>query len=130
MNFLDPTTLVLFGATLVGGLMLVVAVMRDLRQARWLIAAMLFFSALAPQAERSGWYNNLWIRPLQERRAELYAASAVMLLLAALVHKARTSLRVFPGVLAVFFAIGLRKGLMDFVVEWYAQRRSGPGERG
>jgi branched-chain amino acid transport system permease protein len=28
------------------------------------------------------------------------------------------------GVVILFFAIGLRKGLMDFVVEWYAQRRS------
>jgi branched-chain amino acid transport system permease protein len=27
-------------------------------------------------------------------------------------------------VVILFFAIGLRKGLMDFVVEWYAQRRS------
>jgi len=34
------------------------------------------------------------------------------------------------GVVILFFAIGLRKGLMDFVVEWYAQRRTGPGERG
>src|SRR3979411_1513895 len=31
------------------------------------------------------------------------------------------------GIVILFFAIGLRKGLMDFVVEWYAQRR---GERG
>ena len=31
------------------------------------------------------------------------------------------------GVVILFFAIGLRKGLMDFVVEWYAQRR-GSGE--
>jgi branched-chain amino acid transport system permease protein len=27
------------------------------------------------------------------------------------------------GILILFFAIGLRKGLMDFVVEWYVQRR-------
>ncbi|MCP4617336.1 MAG: branched-chain amino acid ABC transporter permease [Bradyrhizobium sp.] len=27
------------------------------------------------------------------------------------------------GIVILFFAIGLRKGLMDFVVEWYAQRR-------
>ncbi|MFB9263893.1 branched-chain amino acid ABC transporter permease [Bradyrhizobium erythrophlei] len=27
------------------------------------------------------------------------------------------------GVVILFFAIGLRKGLMDFVVQWYAQRR-------
>ncbi|MBI5261833.1 MAG: branched-chain amino acid ABC transporter permease [Bradyrhizobium sp.] len=27
------------------------------------------------------------------------------------------------GVVILFFAIGLRKGLMDFVVEWYTQRR-------
>jgi branched-chain amino acid transport system permease protein len=32
------------------------------------------------------------------------------------------------GIVILFFAIGLRKGLMDFVVEWYAQRRA--GERG
>jgi branched-chain amino acid transport system permease protein len=34
------------------------------------------------------------------------------------------------GIVILFFAIGLRKGLMDFAVEWYAQRRGGPGERG
>ncbi len=34
------------------------------------------------------------------------------------------------GVVILFFAIGLRKGLMDYVLEWYAQRRDGPGERG
>ena len=33
------------------------------------------------------------------------------------------------GIVILFFAIGLRKGLMDFVVEWYAQRRAGSGER-
>ena len=27
------------------------------------------------------------------------------------------------GIVILFFAIGLRKGLMDFVVEWYAERR-------
>jgi branched-chain amino acid transport system permease protein len=34
------------------------------------------------------------------------------------------------GIVILFFAIGLRKGLMDFAVEWYAQRRNGNGERG
>jgi branched-chain amino acid transport system permease protein len=34
------------------------------------------------------------------------------------------------GIVILFFAIGLRKGLMDFVVEWYAQRRNNPEERG
>ena len=34
------------------------------------------------------------------------------------------------GIVILFFAIGLRKGLMDFVVEWYAQRRDCAGERG
>jgi branched-chain amino acid transport system permease protein len=34
------------------------------------------------------------------------------------------------GVVILFFAIGLRKGLMDYVLEWYTQRRDGPGERG
>jgi branched-chain amino acid transport system permease protein len=34
------------------------------------------------------------------------------------------------GIVILFFAIGLRKGLMDFVVEWYGQRRNGAGERG
>ncbi|WP_454620176.1 branched-chain amino acid ABC transporter permease [Bradyrhizobium cenepequi] len=34
------------------------------------------------------------------------------------------------GVVILFFAIGLRKGLMDYVLEWYAQRRDRPGERG
>jgi branched-chain amino acid transport system permease protein len=33
------------------------------------------------------------------------------------------------GIVILFFAIGLRKGLMDFVVEWYAQRRDGAKER-
>ena len=33
------------------------------------------------------------------------------------------------GIVILFFAIGLRKGLMDFVVEWYARRRAGSGER-
>jgi branched-chain amino acid transport system permease protein len=33
------------------------------------------------------------------------------------------------GLVILFFAIGLRKGLMDFVVEWYAQRRDGAGGR-
>jgi branched-chain amino acid transport system permease protein len=34
------------------------------------------------------------------------------------------------GVVILFFAIGLRKGLMDYLLEWYSQRRDGPGERG
>ncbi|MFH0296082.1 branched-chain amino acid ABC transporter permease [Bradyrhizobium sp. 31Argb] len=34
------------------------------------------------------------------------------------------------GAVILFFAIGLRKGLMDYVLEWYTQRRDGPGERG
>ncbi|MCA1455311.1 branched-chain amino acid ABC transporter permease [Bradyrhizobium sp. BRP22] len=34
------------------------------------------------------------------------------------------------GVVILFFAIGLRKGLMDYVLEWYTQRRDGSGERG
>ena len=34
------------------------------------------------------------------------------------------------GIVILFFAIGLRKGLMDFVVEWYVQRRERSGERG
>jgi branched-chain amino acid transport system permease protein len=33
------------------------------------------------------------------------------------------------GIVILFFAIGLRKGLMDFAVEWYAQRRGHAGER-
>ncbi len=33
------------------------------------------------------------------------------------------------GVVILFFAIGLRKGLMDFAVEWYAHRRNAAGER-
>ncbi len=33
------------------------------------------------------------------------------------------------GIVILFFAIGLRKGLMDFVVEWYEQRRDGAKER-
>ena len=33
------------------------------------------------------------------------------------------------GIVILFFAIGLRKGLMDFVVEWVAQRRDPTGER-
>jgi len=33
------------------------------------------------------------------------------------------------GIVILFFAIGLRKGLMDFVVEWYAHRRDGEGGR-
>ena len=34
------------------------------------------------------------------------------------------------GIVILFFAIGLRKGLMDFVFEWYAQRRDAARERG
>jgi branched-chain amino acid transport system permease protein len=34
------------------------------------------------------------------------------------------------GIVILFFAIGLKKGLMDFVVEWIAQRRGGAGRRG
>ena len=34
------------------------------------------------------------------------------------------------GIVILFFAIGLRKGLMDFVVEWYEQRRDPEKERG
>jgi branched-chain amino acid transport system permease protein len=33
------------------------------------------------------------------------------------------------GIVILFFAIGLRKGLMDFVVDWYEQRRGGAKER-
>lgn len=33
------------------------------------------------------------------------------------------------GIVILFFAIGLRKGLMDFAVEWYAARRGGDKER-
>ena len=33
------------------------------------------------------------------------------------------------GIVILFFAIGLRKGLMDFVVEWYVHRRDGAGGR-
>jgi branched-chain amino acid transport system permease protein len=33
------------------------------------------------------------------------------------------------GIVILFFAIGLRKGLMDFVVEWYSRRRDGAGGR-
>jgi branched-chain amino acid transport system permease protein len=33
------------------------------------------------------------------------------------------------GIVILFFAIGLRKGLMDFVFEWYAQRRDAARER-
>jgi branched-chain amino acid transport system permease protein len=32
------------------------------------------------------------------------------------------------GIVILFFAIGLRKGLMDFVVEWYAQRYNNAAE--
>ena len=32
------------------------------------------------------------------------------------------------GIVILFFAIGLRKGLMDFAVEWYEQRRDGAKE--
>lgn len=32
------------------------------------------------------------------------------------------------GVVILFFAIGLRKGLLDFVVDWYEQRRDASGE--
>jgi branched-chain amino acid transport system permease protein len=34
------------------------------------------------------------------------------------------------GIVILFFAIGLRKGLMDFAVEWYEQRRDAERERG
>ena len=33
------------------------------------------------------------------------------------------------GIVILFFAIGLRKGLMDFAVEWYEARRDGHRER-
>lgn len=34
------------------------------------------------------------------------------------------------GIVILFFAIGLRRGLMDFVVEWYARRRDAAKGRG
>jgi len=34
------------------------------------------------------------------------------------------------GIVILFFAIGLRKGLMDFAVEWYEARRDSAKERG
>ena len=34
-----------------------------------------------------------------------------------------------PVAQALFFAIGLRKGLMDFAIEWYEQRRDSAKER-
>ena len=34
------------------------------------------------------------------------------------------------GIVILFFAIGLRKGLLDFAVEWYEQRRAAARERG
>src|SRR5207244_9839361 len=34
------------------------------------------------------------------------------------------------GIVILFFAIGLKKGLMDFAVEWVAQRRDSGKERG
>jgi branched-chain amino acid transport system permease protein len=34
------------------------------------------------------------------------------------------------GIVILFFAIGLRKGLVGFVVEWYTRRRAGTGEHG
>jgi branched-chain amino acid transport system permease protein len=33
------------------------------------------------------------------------------------------------GIVILFFALGLRKGLMDFAVEWYEQRRDGANGR-
>jgi branched-chain amino acid transport system permease protein len=33
------------------------------------------------------------------------------------------------GIVILFFAIGLRKGLTDFAIEWYEQRRDGARER-
>jgi branched-chain amino acid transport system permease protein len=33
------------------------------------------------------------------------------------------------GIVILFFAIGLRKGLMDFAIEWYEHRRDGAKER-
>jgi len=33
------------------------------------------------------------------------------------------------GIVILFFAIGLRKGLMDFAIEWYEQRRDSAKER-
>lgn len=37
--------------------------------------------------------------------------------------------RIVLGIVILFFALGLRKGLMDFAVEWYEQRRDGAKER-
>jgi branched-chain amino acid transport system permease protein len=34
------------------------------------------------------------------------------------------------GVVILFFALGLRKGLLDFVAEWWVQRRDAGEERG
>lgn len=116
MNFEDPKTLALFGVAGLSGLILVVAVLRDLRMARWLVASMMLFSSLAPQSEQTGWFSQVWVKPLQERRAVLYAACAVALLLSALVHKSRTSFKVFPGVLACMMGIGLWAGMLDLRV--------------
>lgn len=113
MDFSDPKiiALVVVGGLVVLGLML--GVMRDLSRARWIYAGMVFFSALAPQSERTGWYNQVWLKPLQVYRAELYAGASGLLLLSALLHPGRAGLKRIPPTMMVMMLIGILAGVLD-----------------
>jgi branched-chain amino acid transport system permease protein len=57
------------------------------------------------------------------------AGTVLLLLLNDTVTRLTDYYGIVLGIVILFFAIGLRKGLMDFAVEWYEHRRDGARER-
>ncbi len=117
MNFTDPKTLVFLGVGFLFVLTLLMRVARDLSYARWIVAAMVFFSALATTADKIGatFSNNVWIKPLQNLRAEGYAAFAVLLMIAAMFHPHRLTTRGLPAQGWALMTVNLYAGVLEII---------------
>ena len=60
---------------------------------------------------------------------KIFVPTVLLLLLNDTVTRLTEYYGIVLGIVILFFAIGLRKGLMDFAVEWYEQRRDSGRER-
>lgn len=110
---LSPSIILGIIAGLVVGITLLVRAARHVGEAGWIIALMLFFSAISPPSAAAGEYGRTWLRPLQDQRSELYFASALLLFLAAVANPESRRLRLFPAAALINLVLQVFAGILD-----------------
>lgn len=112
MNFGDPKTLAILLVGLLSGLGVLLAVLRSPGAAIAAICGMVIFSSLAAH-DTTTYSNNVWLRPLQLNRAELYLACGCIALLGVLIHIGGMSFKHPPLQGVLLLGINMFAGFLE-----------------